>query len=64
MRIKITDDDYEDLIEIRITDYGDYVYWELDIGYERNVRSGEIYNHDNKDVLGLISKIYPAVGKI
>ena len=64
MEVKITDKDDEDVLTIRITDYGDYVYWELDIGYERNVRSGEIYNHDNTDVLGLITKIYPATGKI
>lgn len=64
MRIKIEDEDCEDIAAIRTTDYGNYIYWELDIGYERAVRSGEIYNHDKDDVLGLIVKIHSAVGKI
>lgn len=64
MLIKVIDNNDEDAVTIRLTDYGNYVYWELDIGYERNVMSGEIYNHDTTDVLGLISKIHSATGKI
>lgn len=63
MRILIRDDEFEDKIEIKLINYGDYTYWELIVGYNKT-HYGEIYNHDPTDTLGILTKIYAATGKV